>query len=195
MGKWIDKCMRPDDLTIAGDHIAVEDIARLAEGGVDPAEREQLLHHLNRCHRCYEILQETIRDIAPAEPSTRISAPWWQRKIFYAVAASILLVLIIGGRLVLERAHHRPQIITATLDLDQQLKDILLENDTLRWGKGPRLSRLAAVLHQKGLQFKDLKTVVLARPYYQKKSLFGPAEKLQVRIENGVAYLSVEEQE
>jgi hypothetical protein len=193
MGKWIDKSMAPPESAQPGDHIAAEDIARLAEGSVDPAEREHFLHHLNRCHRCYEILQATIRDITPAEPSATISASWWQRKIFYAVAASILLVLIIGGRLVFEHGQQRPQIITATLDLDRQLKDILLENDALRWEKGPRLSRLAAVLQSKGLRFKDLKAVVLARPYYQKKSLFGPAETLHVRIENGVAYLSVEE--
>ena len=194
MGKWIDKSMAPDDSTPPGDHIAAEDIARLAEGSVDPAERGQLINHLNRCHRCYEVLQETIGDIAPAESSTKISASWWQRKTFYAVAASILLVLVFGGRWVFERVHHPPRIITATLDLNQELKDILLENDALRWEKGPRLNRLAAVLHKKGLQFKDLRTVVLSKPYYQKKSLFGPPEKLHVRIENGVAYLSVEEQ-
>jgi hypothetical protein len=193
MGKWLDNCMAPADSTQAGDHIAAEDIARLAEGSVDPDERTKFLHHLNRCHRCYEVLQETIRDITPAEPSKRISAAWRQRKTIYAVAASILLVLIFGGRLVFERFHQPPRIITATLNLNQELKDILLENDALRWENGPRLNRLAAVLHKKGLQFQDLKAVVLAQPYYQKKSLFGPPEKLHVRIENGVAYLSVEE--
>ena len=193
MGKWIDKSMEPADSTQPENHITAEDMARLAEGSVEPAERSRFLHHLNRCDRCYEILQETLRDITHAKSSARISPPRWQRKTFYAIAASILLVLIIGGRLVLEHAQQRPRIITATLDLDQDLKDILLENDALRWKKGPRINRLAAVLHKKGLQFKDLKAAVLSKPYYQKKSLFGPPEKLHVRIENGVAYLSVEE--
>lgn len=194
MGKWIDKSMAPADATQPENHIAAEDIARLAEGSVDPTERGQFLHHLNRCHRCYDILQDILRDITPAEPAARISLPWWQRKTFYAIAASILLVLIIGGRLMFEHVQQRPRIITATLNLDQELKDILLENDALRWEKGPRLNRLAAALHKRGLQFQNLKTVVLAQPYYQKKSFFGPAERLHVRIENGVAYLSVEEQ-
>ena len=194
MGKWIDKSMEPADSTQPENHITAEDIARLAEGSVEPAERSRFLHHLNRCDRCYEILQETLRDITHAKSSARISPPRWQRKTFYAIAASILLVIIIGGRLVFEHAQQRPRIITATLALDQDLKDILLENDALRWKKGPRVNRLAAVLHEKGLQFKDLKTVILSKPYYQKKSLFGPPEKLHVRIENGVAYLSVEEQ-
>jgi hypothetical protein len=94
---------------------------------------------------------------------------------------------------VLEYGNHQPRIVSAALDLDRQLKDILLENDALRWEKSARLDRLAAVLHKKGLQFKELKTVILAKPYYQKKSLFGPKEVLHIRIENGVAYLDVKE--
>ena len=173
-------------------HLAIEDIARLAEGSVDIAQRDEFLHHLNRCQRCYEILQETLKDISAAGSLPKISNPWWRTKTFYALAASIFLVIIIGGRLVLEHGNQHPRIITATLDMDQELKDILLEGDTLRWDKGPRLSRLAAALHKKGLLFKDLKAAVLAKPYYQKKSLFGPGEVLHVRIENGVAYLKVE---
>ncbi len=82
-----------------------------------------------------------------------------------------------------------------TLDLDQNLKDILLEDDGLRFGKGARLSRLLAALQQKGLPVKDLNLAVLSKPYYQKKSLFGPREVLQIRIENGIAYLEVQEVE
>jgi hypothetical protein len=193
MGKWIDKSLAPVDSEQPADHLSIEDIARLAEGGVDQAERAQFLHHLNRCQRCYEILQETLIDIAAAGPLPKVSGPWWKTKSFYALAASILLVIIIGGRLVFEHRNQHPEIITATLDMDQELKDILLQGDTLRWEKGPRLSRLAAALHEKGLQFKDLKAAILAQPYYQKKSLFGPGEFLHIRIENGVAYLEVKE--
>lgn len=160
----------------SANHPAIEDIARLAEGRVEQAEREQFLRHLNRCQRCYEILQETLIDIASARPLPKVSGPWWKSKIFYALAASILLVIIIGGRLVFEHRNQHPRIITATLDMDQELKDILLEGDTLRWEKGPRLSRLVAALHKKGLQFNDLKAAILAQPYYQKKSLFGPGK-------------------
>jgi hypothetical protein len=193
MGKWINKSMAPAVSEQSANHPAIEDIARLAEGRVEQAEREQFLRHLNRCQRCYEILQETLIDIASARPLPKVSGPWWKSKIFYALAASILLVIIIGGRLVFEHRNQHPRIITATLDMDQELKDILLEGDTLRWEKGPRLSRLVAALHKKGLQFNDLKAAILAQPYYQKKSLFGPGEVLHIRIENGVAYLKVKE--
>jgi hypothetical protein len=36
---------------------------------------------------------------------------------------------------------------------------------------------------------------LLSKPYYQKKSLFGPKEVLHIRIENKVAYLEVKEKE
>ena len=193
MGKWINKLLAPAASTQLENHLETEDIARLAEGSVDKAEHDLFVHHLNRCQRCYEILQETLKDITATGDLSKISGPWWRTKTFYALAASIVLVILIGGGLVLEYGNQHPRIISATLDLDQQLKDILLENDALRWEKGARLDRLTAVLHKKGLQFKDLKTVILAKPYYQKKSLFGPKEVLHIRIENGVAYLDVEE--
>jgi len=192
MGKWINKSMAPADLEQPDHHLAIEDIARLAEANVAEAERDRFLHHLNRCQRCYDILRETLKDIS-AGSLPKVSHPWWKTKTFYALAAAILLVIVIGGGLVFEYGRYHPRIITATFDLDQKLKDILLENDALRWEKGQRVNRLAAILHKKGLQFQDLKAVVLAQPYYQKKSLFGPGEVLHVRIEKGVAYLDVEE--
>ncbi|UCD78124.1 MAG: hypothetical protein JSW26_22355 [Desulfobacterales bacterium] len=193
MAKWIKKSLTPAESMQLDDHLAIADIARLAEGGVEKAERDQFLHHLNRCQRCYEILQETLKDIAAAKTLAKVSDPWWKTKALYALAASIILVIVIGGRLVFEYRSQHPRVITASFDLDQELKDILLEDDALRWEKGPRLNRLSAVLHKKGLQFDNLTTVILAKPYYQKKSLFGPAEVIHIRIEDGVAYLEVEE--
>jgi hypothetical protein len=37
--------------------------------------------------------------------------------------------------------------------------------------------------------------VLLSKPYYQKKSLFGPKEVLNIRIEKKLAYLEVKEKE
>ena len=119
--------------------------------------------------------------------------PWWRTKTFYALAASIIMVFVVGGQLGYRYWIQHPRILSATLDLDQELKDILMQDDALQWTKGSRLNRLAAALHKKGLQFADLNLVVLTKPYYQKKSLFGPREVLHVRIENGVAYLEVKE--
>ena len=113
----------------------------------------------------------------------------------YALAGPITLVLLTGGQSVLKYWNQRPQVILASLNLDQELKDILLENDTLRWQKGARVNRLVTAFQHKGLHVKELNLVVLSKPYYQKKSLFGPKEILHIRIENNVAYLEVKERD
>ena len=195
MGKWTKKSLEPSVSPDSDNHIAIEDIARLAEGTVDNAEQEHLLRHINRCQRCYEILHHTLKD-APLATSVKPAAdPWWKTKTAYALAASIILIFIISGQLAYKYWSRAPEVISATLDLDQELKEILLEDDGLRFGKGARLNRLLAALQQKGLQVNDLNLAVLSKPYYQKKSLFGPKEILHIRIENEVAYLEVQERE
>ena len=194
MGKWINKILEPTGATDSDHHIALEDMARLAEGTLNRAARENLFHHINRCARCYAILQETLKDAsfaATVQPSPPV--PWWKTKTALALAASIFLLFIIGGQLVFKQWSQDSGVILASFDLDQELKDILLENDVLRFGKGARLNRLVVVLRQKGLQVENLDFVELSQPYYQKKSLFGPREVLHVRIENNVAYLKVKE--
>jgi hypothetical protein len=198
MGKWINKSLDPSvspNLPVSDNHVEIEDIARLADGTVDNDERERLFRHINRCQKCYEILHQTLKE-ASFETSVKPAAgPWWKTKAAYALAASIILVFVIGGPLAYKYWDRVPKAISATLDLNQNLKDILLENDALRFGKGARLNRLLAALQQTGLSVKDLNFVVLTKPYYQKKSLFGPREVLHIRIENGVAYLEVKEVE
>ena len=115
--------------------------------------------------------------------------------MFYALAVSILLVLLIGGPLAIKHWTQGPAVITASLDLDQDFKDILLEDDTLKWEKKERLNRLLAAMQQRGLAVKELNLALLSKPYYQKKSLFGPKEVLHIRIENKVAYLEVKEKD
>jgi hypothetical protein len=198
MGKWVKKSLEPSvlpDSTVSDNHVAIEDIARLADGTIDSGEREHLFHHINRCQRCYEILHQTLKDASNATSVKPAGSPWWKTKTVYALAASIILIFVISGQFAYKYWTRVPRVISATLDLDQNLKDILLEDDGLRFGKGARLSRLRAALQQKGLPVKDLNLAVLSKPYYQKKSLFGPREVLQIRIENGIAYLEVQEVE
>ena len=83
----------------------------------------------------------------------------------------------------------------ASLDLDQALKDILLEDDALKWEKKERVYRLLTALQQRGLAVKELNLALLSKPYYQKKSLFGPKEVLHIRIDDKVAYLEVKEKD
>jgi len=196
MGKWVKKSLEPSvspSSPVSESHVEIEDIARLADGTVAEDERERLLRHINRCPRCYEILHQTLKD-APLDISLGpATGPWWKTKVAYALAASIILVFVIGGQLAYKYWDPVPGAISASLDLNQNLKDILLEDDALRFGRGARLNRLLAALQQTGLAVKDLNWVVLTKPYYQKKSLFGPREVLHIRIEDGVAYLEVME--
>ena len=193
MIKWMSKILAPATPQPQDDHVAIEDIARLADGVATTAEQERLLSHINRCAQCYEILDHTIKDMALHSATAPAAAPWWKTKMVYALAASIILVFLISGQLVYRYWTGASGIVQARLDLNQPLKDILLEDQALRFGKGPRLSRLVAALQQKGLQIKNLDFAILSKPYYQKKSLFGPKEILHIRIENNIAYLEVEE--
>ena len=139
--------------------------------------------------------QETLEDLSAEASMQPGSVPWWRTRRFYALAVSILLVLLIGGPLAIKHWILRPPVSLASLDLDQGLKDILLEDDALKWQKKERLNRLLAALQQRGLAVKDLNLVLLSKPYYQKKSLFGPKEILHIRIDNKVAYLEVKEKD
>ena len=195
MGKWMNKTINPSVVPESEDHILIEDLARLAEGTVDGAERQDLIGHLSRCQRCYQILQETLKDVSAESTLQPGSVPWWRTRMFYALAASILLVLLIGGPLAIKDWTQHPPVILAALDLDQGLKDILLEDDALKWEKKERVSRLLAALQQRGLAVKELNLVLLSKPYYQKKSLFGPEEVLHIRIDDKVAYLEVKEKD
>jgi hypothetical protein len=195
MGKWMNETITPSVVSESEDHILIEDLARLAEGTVDTAERRRLIGHLNRCQRCYHILQETLVDVSVETSMQSFAVPWWRRRLFYALAVSILLVLIIGGPPAFKHWTQGPSVILASLDLDQELKDILLEDDALKWENKARLNRMLTALQQRGLAVKDLDLVQLSKPYYQKKSLFGPKEVLHIRIENKVAYLEVTEKD
>ena len=190
MGKWAEKTLEQSDTEENENHVAVEDIARLAEGSVDTREREILFRHINRCQRCYQILHHTLQDVQDGA-----AGPRWKAKTIIALAASIFLIFVISGQLIYKYWSRTPVVLSTTLDLDQSLKEVLLEDDALKFGKGARLDRLLALFQEKGLGVKNLKFAVLSKPYYQKKSLFGPREILHIRIENDVAYLEVKEME
>ena len=193
MGKWLNKTLRPADSAESGNHADLEDLARLVDGTLDNAERKRLLLHLNHCGKCYEILQETLKEVSIETSGKQTPTAWWKRKSLYALAASILIIFIIGGQLVNKFRTQPSPVISAKLTLDQELKDILLENNALQWKSVERMQRLISVLHKKGLQINQFDLVVLSKPYYQTKSLFGPEEILHIRIENNVAYLEVKE--
>ena len=193
MGKWLNKTLKPTDPAESKHHADLEDLARLVDGTLDGAERKRILRHLNRCGKCYEILQETLKDVSAETNAKPDPIVWWKRKSVYAVAASIIMIFIIGGQLVDKYRTQPSQVISAKLTLDHALKEILLENNALQWKNAARIERLISALSKKGFQVKHFNRVVLSKPYYQTKSLFGPKEILHIRIEDNVAYLEVKE--
>jgi hypothetical protein len=193
MGKWLHNALKPTDTAKPGPHAAMEDLALLVEGKLGGDERENLLRHLNQCGQCYEILQATMKDVQDEPSDAPTPLPWWQTRSVYALAASIMFLILVGGPLVYQFQTRQSLTTTAALILDQELKDILLEDDTLQWRNGKRIKRFISVLHKKGYPVKSFDRVVLATPYYQTKSILGPKEILHIRIDDGVAYLEVKE--
>jgi hypothetical protein len=171
-------------------HPAPEDIARMAEGSVTGDERLHLIRHLNRCAACYDTLQSIL-----PHADSRTSAPWWKTRGIYALAASLVLVVLIGGNLLQRYGGDASGPLIATLTVDDELRRILTENDALYWPEGDRVERLGALLRQRGIDAKNLKAAMLTGPYSPTKSLFGPKEVLKVRIEEGVAHLEIVREE
>ena len=189
MGKWTNKILRSEPPLGTDAHIPLEGIAQLADGRVDPKQREQYAFHLNHCSECYQLLQETLIDM----PEEIIEVPAqgrWRGKPLIALAASVILMVLIGGNIIFNTVRP-PPFLMASLTMDQGLMDILVEDEQMVWEKGERVDRLAALLQSRGLDVKALNRVELSAPYFASKSFTGPGEILTVRIEDGVAYLEV----
>lgn len=189
MGKWINKILRSEPPQGTDAHISLEAIAQLADGRADPKQREQYAFHLNHCSECYQLLQETLIDM-PEEIIETSAQGRWRGKPLMALAASIILMLLIGGNFVF-KTNRPPPLLMASLTMDQGLMDILVEDDAVVWEKGERVDRLTTLLQSRGLDVTALNRVELSAPYFASKSFTGPGEILTVRIEDGVAYLEV----
>lgn len=194
MGELAEITLRPASGGIKGDHLSEADLARLAQGRVESGEREELLAHVSSCPRCHRILAETARDLESDRAAGQRAGQGLVRTP-YALAASIVLALIIGGGVLYQQVFLSPELMTAMLTMDPELKQVLLQDESQTWTDSQRIARLTALLNQRGVKVKGLDKVVLAKPYTPAKSFLGPKEKLKVRIEKGVAYLEVVEEE
>ncbi|MCP4104753.1 MAG: hypothetical protein GY749_04325 [Desulfobacteraceae bacterium] len=192
MGKWINNILTPTALPDTAEHIPLEDLARLAGGQADPKERIHCIRHLNRCPVCYEILQETLADL-PDEAALPVLSRWSANRRIYALAASILVIVLIGG-LYFKYHIRQPPVLTASLVLDVDIKSVLTEDNTLEW-EGDRAERVAVLLRNRGVQAGKIRKVILASPYVASKSLFGPDEILIIRIQGDTAYIEVKEKD
>jgi hypothetical protein len=174
-----------------GEHLEEGEIARLAEGRADEAQRARLMGHLVNCPSCYEELQYTLSELAGEKKAN--SRGWLNRNI-HAVAASLLLVVLVGGGLYY--SHHLPGSggLTASLGMDQSLETVLAESPDTQWERGPRTARLESLLNERGVKTGTLTRVVLDRPYLVTRGL-AKKERLKITLRDGVAYLEVQESE
>lgn len=191
MGRWMKSILEPTE-SWDEQHISEEALACLAEGRVTPEEREAYSSHLRRCSRCYEIFAETLRLLAETTSETRQESHWSAHRRVYALAASVLLVLLLSSGLFLQHYGELPQSGIVSLSVDAQVRTMLMENQETTW-KGERAARLANVLKERGVSAKAFRQVVLDTPYYlpPTKDVFLPKEKLDIRIEGDTAYVKV----
>lgn len=192
MGKMMEHILKPAAGHGGDRHMSDEDLACLADGRASAEKRREVLSHLSNCGRCYEIFKETLKDVSidTSPESQRVKR---FSSYQYGIAASIIFVLIVAGGLFYKM--QTPQMLTASVVLDEQLKTLILESDEKAWSKEHAL-RLASLLEDRGIKEIKIRKVVMVAAYQPSKDFFAPKEILKIRIENGVAYLEVvEEQE
>ena len=187
MGRWVEISLEGGDVPPGPDHISDEDLARLADGAVDPGERRGMIRHLNGCPDCYAVLSGTLRDRAGDRSGLT-------RRRWLALAASVMLTVGLGAG-VYRWIFGRPGGPTvAVVPLDGELRSLLMSAEAAVWA-GERADRLAALLRERGVSVRVLSKVVMTRPYVAKKdltaALFGPKESLRVEITGDTARIEV----
>ena len=215
MGKWIRKIILsereerlPPDANALGEHISIEEMAAFIDGNLGADERHHIIHHLNRCETCTELFEVSVKSPVSAnevsetfdgedKPKNRNRSDEkkraiWQLKPLYALAASILLVVMVGGNFFYQQLG-KSDIIDLSLALDSDFQTLLLENQLTQWQSPERIQKFKELLHSRGVEVKSLNSVVMASAYTQSKSFFKKEENMIIRIEKGVAYIEIVE--
>ncbi|WP_321419114.1 zf-HC2 domain-containing protein [uncultured Desulfobacter sp.] len=202
MGKWI-KTIVAEYKESHGEScahgISPQEMAAFIDGRLDQAQRQKVIHHLNRCQKCSDILDMAL--MGQAENSQRDRedihgeqpALGGKFKPLYSLAASILLMVMIGSGLY----HYgpwngtSPGEMSVTLFMDGRVKELLMENNNTRWESQARIKGLATLLSEHGIKAGTLKGVVMDTPYVAQKSFFAEDEEVVITIKDGIAYLEV----
>lgn len=205
MGKWMNAILENRDEEnhrgcVNDPATDLETLGRLAEGNVTSQERTDLIRHLDQCPRCYEVFEDLLDLMAEEEAeaetdfedvATEPSRP--PRRQFFAIAASVLLAVFLGGGLYSLFGPGVPggQPRIARVEMTPKLEDLLAQGSQLVL-TGRRAAEVAAALAEAGVRLGDVSEIRLATPYMKSKSLFArEPETLQVRIEGDTVYLEV----
>ena len=192
MGKLIEEILFSPGSEDPEQHPGDEDLARLADGQVKGRGRDELINHVNRCSRCHAVLTGILEDKAAMETDRQN----WFAKLTrspLALAASVAFILFIGIG-VFQQQTGSPDLIRATLTMNAEMRALIVEGGEHGWQNQARIDRLAGLLQKNGVKVKGLTKVVMTKPYMPSKSFFGPKEKVEIRIEDGVIYLEVVEE-
>jgi len=202
MGKWIKTVVaeyKKDHGESCAHGISPQEMAAFIDGRLDPAQRQKVIHHLNRCQQCSDILDMALMAQAGSNQGDKEdihgeeTAFWGKFKPLYSLAASILLMVMIGSGLY----HYgpwkgtSPGEMSVTLFMDARVKDLLMENNNTRWGSQTRIKGLETLLSEHGIKAGTLKGVVMDTPYVAQKSFFTVDEEVVIIIKDGIAYLEV----
>jgi hypothetical protein len=195
MGKWIKKIIAQkiseseNMISMDDSHIPLEDLADMVDGCLNPQKREAYIHHLDNCQDCYDLLNEILTDLS--NKSSHIKKPAKKfSKPFFTMAASLFFLIIISGALIFNHIRS-PYTLTASVNVDDSISQILLETNSLTWTENNRVKRFAAILKSKNVKIKSFDKVVLTSPYTQSKSLFKTSEILKIRVQDNIAYIEI----
>ncbi|NWH06587.1 hypothetical protein [Desulfobacter latus] len=202
MAKWIKAIVaayKEDHGESCAHGISPQEMAAFIEGRLASAQREKVIHHLNRCQKCSDILDMALMAQAGSSQRDKVDlhgeqpAFWKTLKPLYALAASILLMVVIGAGLY----HYGPWKgtppgdMSVTLLMDGRVKALLMENSNTRWESQTRIKGLETLLSEHGIKAGTLKGVVMETPYVAQKSFFAVDEAVVITITDGIAYLEV----
>ena len=87
---------------------SLEDIAAFMDGHLSSKERDKILYHLNRCNDCYELFSEALKTKTEIEKDEvrGTGHPLWKGVIPYAIAASLVFMLIYAVYFSWMRSHY-----------------------------------------------------------------------------------------
>ncbi len=193
MGKYMDTILSTEAAEVPNEHPDLEELALFAEGNCSPEQRKRLMNHLLQCHDCYDIVIDAIRNINEKQG---LKKPHSIQKPLYAFAASILLILGIGIAALFGPSFEHKQHL-AYVELDTALQNLLSLNEKTTWEDADRIKNLKLHLKKQGIDISQIKEVAMIEPYGVStgkdlaKSLFGPKQKLELRIEGNKLYLKV----
>jgi len=189
----IKKILQPQKQS-AGPHPDTDILASFLDGKLDSDARRDVVEHLVACPDCYEIAQQSLGDLDAEKANVKKKLTAGKRTRRFAIAASLIFCLVVGSGLWL-KVGFKPEkagVMTASVEVDRQLRDFLLEDEDLVW-TGEKADRFRQLLEQRGVELARSDTVMLASLYdpYQAKGLKKVKELLVIHVEDGVVHIKI----